>query len=260
MKFLKLLFYSSVFFLFSFISCKSLHSDKSVSSSLQSFDTEHNSRNSLDWAGTYRGNFPCDNCDSEEIIIKIKTDGKFVKTKKKIGKTDPVVISSGKFSWNERGNEITLHEQSEESYLVGEGRLLKSEGKDTQAFQHASENDFLIKEDFSITETYWKLTQLNQKPVDFHEKELHVIFKSDGMVKGFGGCNPFTAQYQISETENLNLDDIDIQEISCSVYHTEDEFLKVLQSVKSYDILGDVLFFLDANGRQTARFDAVYFN
>ena len=44
---------------------------------------EHNSMNSLDWAGKYEGTLPCADCEGIKYIVELKKDG----TPKKSGAT-----------------------------------------------------------------------------------------------------------------------------------------------------------------------------
>ena len=38
---------------------------------------EHNSMNSLDWAGKYEGTLPCADCEGIKYIVELKKDGNF---------------------------------------------------------------------------------------------------------------------------------------------------------------------------------------
>src|SRR3546814_20818179 len=51
-----------------------------------------------------------------------------------------------------------------------------------------------------VTEKYWKLVELNGRPVPSLEREPHLILKAEGgQVNGFGGCNSFSGGYEIDE-------------------------------------------------------------
>ena len=98
------------------------------------FGNEHNSQNSLDWQGVYKGILPCADCDGIETEIVINSDLTFVKSTKYLGKEDIKGIEEkGSFTWNKDGSTIILQGINEESnqYKVGENTLthLDMEGK-----------------------------------------------------------------------------------------------------------------------------------
>ena len=90
------------------------------------FGNEHNSQNSLDWQGVYKGILPCADCDGIETEIVINSDLTFVKRTKYLGKEDIKGIEEkGSFTWNKGGSTIILQGINEESnqYKVGENTL-----------------------------------------------------------------------------------------------------------------------------------------
>jgi uncharacterized lipoprotein NlpE involved in copper resistance len=105
-------------------------------------DTIHNSQNSLDWAGEYKGTMPCDDCDGIEMSIVLNSDSTFVQTSTYIGKGGPYV-EKGTFRWDNSGKIITLkfNDQSEAKYFVGENSLslLNADGKIIEG------NDYVLK-------------------------------------------------------------------------------------------------------------------
>jgi uncharacterized lipoprotein NlpE involved in copper resistance len=90
-------------------------------------DPIHNSMNSLDWAGIYKGTLPCASCSSIKMEIVLNRDGTYQQTNvyQNNGESD-VVISSGSFSWNESGSTITLNNaEKPNQFFVGENYLAK---------------------------------------------------------------------------------------------------------------------------------------
>jgi len=83
----------------------------------------HNSRNSLDYVGTYKGELPCADCEKIETELKLEDNSKYVRTSiyHKNSKTDKFV-EEGTYSWNADGNMITLDnvKDSPNKYIVGE--------------------------------------------------------------------------------------------------------------------------------------------
>ncbi len=86
------------------------------------------SRNALDWAGTYKGILPCADCSGIETILRIANDSTYSLTTTYLGKDKSISNeASGKFSWNSNGSTITLDgiNGRPNKYLVGENKLLQ---------------------------------------------------------------------------------------------------------------------------------------
>src|SRR6056297_3550744 len=90
-------------------------------------DPIHNSMNSLDWAGIYKGTLPCASCRSIKMEIVLKRDGTYQQTNVyQNDEESDAVISSGTFSWNESGSTITLNNaEKPNQFFVGENYLTK---------------------------------------------------------------------------------------------------------------------------------------
>jgi len=71
----------------------------------------HNSRNSLDWEGSYSGVLPCEECVGIETFLKINRDHTYTATQRFVDTSDVVseeIISEGSFFWNEEGSSISF--------------------------------------------------------------------------------------------------------------------------------------------------------
>ena len=90
--------------------------------------TADNSRNALDWAGTYRGITPCADCEGIETEIVLTYDETYVVKTKYLGKDDQFFVEEGRFRWNAQGSAIILDRDMQSGarqYLVGENRLFQ---------------------------------------------------------------------------------------------------------------------------------------
>ena len=117
-----------------------------------------------------------------------------------------------------------------------------------------------VKPDVSLTNTYWKLVELNGGPVAPAEaKDLHMILKGQDQVTGYSGCNQFMGSF--TETGGgLSFGPIAGTRRMCeSVMDQEMTFLQALESASGYDISGEDMAVSDAQGTVTMRFVAVYF-
>ncbi|MGP9802866.1 copper resistance protein NlpE [Rheinheimera sp. NSM] len=94
-------------------------------------DSEHNARNSLDWAGTYEGMLPCADCEGISTTVVLSADGGYQLSQVYIGKSAQEFNSSGKFNWNEAGNTVLLEAEQPVQFFVGENQLsmLDQQGK-----------------------------------------------------------------------------------------------------------------------------------
>jgi len=96
----------------------------------------HNSRNSLDWAGTYEGVLPCADCPGTKTRLTLNYDGSYRLVTQAEGSESAEKSVSGVFTWQPSGNAITLDERGgRQQFSVGEGRLtlLRPEGSASQS-------------------------------------------------------------------------------------------------------------------------------
>ena len=123
---------------FFLVSCNSSSSNPEAGDSRQPTNDSividgHNSANSLDIEGTYKGNLPCADCEGIETEITLNKDLTFVKRSHYLGKDNMVFEEKGSFSWNSSGNIITLSgiKNAPNQYFVGENMIqqLDMEGR-----------------------------------------------------------------------------------------------------------------------------------
>lgn len=225
-------------------------------------DPAHNARNSLDWAGAYRGVLPCADCEGIDTAVMLARDGTYRTQSKYLDKSDEVFSEQGNFTWNEAGNTVTLAGSEPVQYFVGENRLTRLALDGSRITGSLAENYVLAKlADDGVTEKYWKLVELNGRSVPALEREPHLILKStDGGVTGFGGCNGFSGSYELDETASrISFDQIASTMMACpSGMETEQAFHEVLRTVDNYSLNGDRLTLNRARMAPLARFEAVY--
>lgn len=92
----------------------------------------HNSNNSLDWQGTYKGTTPCADCEGIATEMTLNNDLTFVLKTKYLGKGDGKVFEEkGTFAWDKSGSTITLNnlKGKPNQYKVGENRLIQLDMK-----------------------------------------------------------------------------------------------------------------------------------
>lgn len=87
-----------------------------------------NSRNALDWPGTYKGDLPCADCERIETTIVLNSDNTYQFTASYIGKEKPLILNnSGAFTWNAEGGKISLEgiKDGASQFIVGENKLIQ---------------------------------------------------------------------------------------------------------------------------------------
>jgi heat shock protein HslJ len=114
-----------------------------------------------------------------------------------------------------------------------------------------------------LTGTYWKLCELNGKPVgEAEEGRRREIFLSlnskENRVSGNAGCNGFGGTYVLgSEGFRLRFSGMIRTQMACEGLELENEFLSVLENTDSYYVVKDTLQLNRARMAPLAKFVAV---
>jgi heat shock protein HslJ len=109
----------------------------------------HNSQNSLDWAGTYKGITPCADCEGIETKVILNKDLTFVIQTKYLGKGDAKVFEEkGSFTWDKTGGIVLLQglKGIPSQYKVGENRLIQLDMEGKVITGPLAEKQVLLKE------------------------------------------------------------------------------------------------------------------
>lgn len=252
----------------SIVSCKITQNKVPKEKEAVEVTTSHNSRNSLDWNGTYRGAMPCADCEGILVEIKLNRDLSYDLARKYKGKGEEVYRQSGNFKWDDSGNKITLinDEQSETNqYQVGENQLIKLDTSGKSIESEFSEMYTLKKAGFDqqITEKYWKLIELRGEKIAVNEhqkREAHFILKEDNnRVTGHGGCNFFNGAYQLGEHNAIEFSKMVSTRMACMDIVYEGDYLKIFELADNYTIKEDTLSLNKARMAPLAKFVSVYF-
>ena len=91
-------------------------------------DPAHNSRNSLDWAGVYKGTLPCADCEGIEVEVRLNDDLTYERVMIYLGKGENRFTDNGRFEWDENGSKIKLisnnnPDEVKSWFQVGENKL-----------------------------------------------------------------------------------------------------------------------------------------
>ncbi|MFA0960423.1 META domain-containing protein [Roseivirga sp. BDSF3-8] len=221
----------------------------------------HNSRNSLDWSGTYRGTLPCNDCEGIQTTITLKQGGVFEKSYRHKEVDELFTYESGSFRWNDSGGQITL--SSGEQYKVGENLLIPLGSNGNPLMDDETQKSYLTKVSTDIKNTYWKLIELRGQPVEVStgmKREPYFTLKgNEQRVEGHTGCNSMNGSYSLSEPARISFSKIASTRMACPAEETEQAFLEVFELADNYAINDDTLFLNKARMAPLAKFVAVYF-
>lgn len=230
-----------------------------------------NSMTFIDWPGTYNGIVPCTDCEGIETALTLHEDGTYLLKTKYLGRSETINTINGSFSWNKEGSKITLSgiDNGPSQYLVGENGLVQLDlkgnritGALAQKYVLRKFNESDMKPNASLTETYWKLIELNGNPVPpppEGAREIHIVLRNDeSRVTGFAGCNAMTGTYIVQEGQRLKFSRIASTLMACEQMEIEKAFGEMLERVDSYSIKGDNLSLNRIRMAPMARFEAVY--
>lgn len=122
--------------------------EKADTNMLAPVTDQHNSSNSLDWQGTYRGTIPCADCEGIETELTLNQDNTYWLKTSYLGKSDQAFDEKGTFSWNEAGNTITLSgtKNRPSQYFVAENKVIQLDMAGNKITGNLSENYILKKQ------------------------------------------------------------------------------------------------------------------
>jgi len=112
----------------------------------------------------------------------------------------------------------------------------------------------------TLTNTYWKLVQLNDETIKVAEgeREPHLILKANNRAQGFSGCNQFMGQYQAT-AKTLSFGPIAGTLRACvPAVSYETPYLKLLHGELEWSVAGEQLQLRNTTSGSEAKFKAVY--
>lgn len=207
----------------------------------------HNSRNALDWAGTYSGTVPCASCPGIETVITLREDGTFERALLYIDEAPVPTTDSGTFTWNEAGGKITLDAGGSEvqQYQVGENVLFHLDRNGERITGDLAGQYVLQKHlrDPAIEDKRWTLVELRGAPVEAGRAAREAVLTlraEDGVASGNTSCNTFSGQYAIKSGQRISFGrNMAVTMMACPDMSLESAFLGVLQEADNYAVGDD---------------------
>ncbi|WP_254560649.1 META domain-containing protein [Dyadobacter diqingensis] len=222
----------------------------------------HNSAQSLDWPGTYRGITPCADCEGIETTVSLEKNRTFQIQRKYLGKKSKPFQSKGNFTWRKDGNSILLKEAGNSTtiFRVGEDHLVQLDQQGNTITGSNADKYILTRQSPEITEKYWKLIDIGGKPLEKNDnREPHIILKArGGRFNGHGGCNVLNGQYELQSGNRISFSKIVSTEMACQHTVNEQQLIKVLQTATRYTLKGETLLLSSSRNIPLAKFEVVY--
>ena len=112
----------------------------------------------------------------------------------------------------------------------------------------------------SLTNTYWKLIELEGKAVKTGagQREIKLTLHGESKVTGFAGCNSFFGSYTFDESKITFSQLAASRKFCAETMDMETLFLKTLSEVAEYKIIGQTLLLSNVEGKLQAKLQAVY--
>lgn len=220
----------------------------------------HNSQNSLDWNGVYVGTLPCADCEGIRTTIKLSKDMSYLLETKYQGKSENIFKSNGSFSWDKTGSNIIVNAEGEKpKYKVGENMLTMLDKEGKLIAGNLAKNYVLTKENSNLTEKYWKLIEINGKPLNHAKgsgKEAHIVLKAiDNRFTGNSGCNSFSGSFELLLNNQIKFSKIVSTRMACAEMNTEVQLFELFTKVDNFTLADGILSLNRAKMAPLARFE-----
>ena len=206
-------------------------------------DPAHNSRNSVDWIGTYQGTLPCADCPGIRYTITLNGDDTYLLKTRYLEKGDSVFTESGAFTWDDNGAKITLADRGER-FQVGENQLFHLDMEGNRITGELADHYMLTKLTGQLTDRYWKLTEVGGQAVadGSTQKEPYIQLNSEGnRLQATGGCNGLGGTFELDEPNRIKFSQLIGTMMACENMEVENGLKRALESADSYYVQGDTL-------------------
>lgn len=226
-------------------------------------DPAHNSRNSIDWFGTYRGTLPCADCAGVKTKLTLYKDDTYRRTIEYLGRDERVYTDEGSFKWSEAGDKIFIDNMdgSRQNYMVGENVLIHLDRQGRQITGNRAELYKLMKNfaDPLVEDLRWTAFEINglqSSTAGEGRRPFITLNSNNGAISGSDGCNALRGEYELNTGNSISLQITASTKMACPDMKSAESFRAMLERAEKYTA-GDTLT-LFAGGSQTplAKFTA----
>ena len=240
---------------------------KAISQPTSTANDNHNSANTLDWEGTYKGTIPCADCAGIDIEITLNKEQEYVLKTNYLGKNEDTVEEKGRFTWNKAGNTLTLLgvKDKPNQYFVGENRILQLDKLGNKITDNAADKYFLNKQPFTtMPDTSklagtWELNYITGSRIAFEglypNKKPTITFDiPKNWVNGNTSCNSFSGKLNVMGNKIDFTGPLAMTKMMCLDGKGENVFIETLQKVNTYTIGNDSTLNFKTDDIVTMRF------
>ena len=235
-----------------FIQCT--HIAKKTNTGPTSVLDKHNSANSLDWHGTYKGIIPCADCEGIETEITLTQALEYSKKSNYLDKNGNILVEKGSFTWNSAGNTITLLgiKDKPNQYFIGENKIEQLDMLGNKIARNVADSYILTKQKYAPTPVspklsgLWELNYIANTLISFQElypnKKPTIRFDTlNDAVSGHTSCNNFGGKLNVDGNRIDFKGPFAMTKMMCSdgKSNGENMFVETLQKVNTYSINND---------------------
>jgi heat shock protein HslJ len=215
------------------------------------FPDGHNSANSVDWVGTYKGTMPCSTCEGIETEITLTIDQDYTYKSVYLRKSGKGREYTGTFVWDARGSIITLLGINDEpnKYFIGENRILQLDPLGNKREGVLADMYFLIKQpmvtvpDSTKLVGNWELNYIANSALDFHalypsQKPTINFDTLNNAISGNTSCNLFAGKMSVTGDKIDFTRPLAMTKRMCldGKENGENVFIETLKKVNTYTI------------------------
>lgn len=218
---------------------------------------------------TFEGKLPCADCPGVMWTLKLSPDQGYrlnMEYLDRQGKEENKSEKTGQWKLDKGQRQLTITQQGQpdERFDILDVNTLRKLDMDGRPI--LSELNYVLKRHGSatgakLTDTYWKLTHLNDEPIaadaEKKEEQFIVLAQENQRLTGFAGCNRIIGGYQV-EDQRIAFSMAVSRRACFKGEDAEAKFLAALSQAARWKVEGQNLELLDQDGKTVARFQAAY--
>lgn len=174
-------------------------------------DPHHTAQNSLDWAATYMGNLPCDDCERIETWLTLNDDMSFLLIKNYFSNNKTLSDTTmGTFEWKKNNIALQSNKPNKptEYFKVEENqvRQLNNNGKEIAG---ELENQYVLTKTGNpiIENKRWQIVEIFGKTVNGSPETHYLIFHtSENKLEAKANCNIILRPYSITNQYRITIE------------------------------------------------------
>lgn len=199
------------------------------------------------WEGIYTGLIPINGSD-EIAAIWLNDDSTYILMTTPLDNSEIVDIIEGNLTINNNVIQVPVYD-SILNFGITDNALSPLTNNLTQSSPIIKEKYKMLKKG-GITETFWKLKELNGEKIKLHEldSEPYVMVSPDSTnISGNCGCNNFMGNCKIKKRNRIDIEKVATTQMYCPSLPFENEVLDMLNNTNAYLIVSDTLILFNGD-------------